>query len=388
MITPVRVEPRGLETLGDVAPKQGGHGTIRALDGLRGFAILAVLVDHLARFLPTAGLFSSIAYVGQFGWAGVDLFFALSGFLISGILVRTRGMKRYFKSFYVRRALRILPVYFGTLLFVSIAALVLHIPGLPSLRDFPYYALFLSNWLLALGSANPPPNGFEHFWSLAVEEQFYIIWSLCVAIIAPRRLIPVATAIALLAPLSRIAWVLAHGPGPWPYYAMIARMDSLMMGGIGGILYASGTPIRRSTALKVSVAALLLFVLGVAITRPASAYSNFIETFGFSLLALGLGSYVLYAALSERHGASHRILNFPPLRRVGRYSYGMYVYHLPLIGVASIAFAKIPSRYGQNPLLAIAFVVLVYIVIYQIARLSYELFEKRILELKRHFEAN
>lgn len=391
MIAPVRVQPTAPENerrAQEPASKQYGHLTIRSLDGVRGLAILAVLIDHLARFLPSVGLFSWVAYVSQFGWAGVDLFFALSGFLISGILVRTRGMKQYFRSFYARRALRILPIYLGTLFVVSAAAITFHIPGLPDIRQFPYYALFLSNWLLAFGSATPPPNGFEHFWSLAVEEQFYIIWSLSVALIAPRRLIAVAITVACLAPLSRVAWVLIHGPGPWPYYAMVARMDSLMIGGIAGILYASGASMPRRSVLNVSIGALALFVAGVLIARPASAYSTFIETVGFSLLALGFGSWILYAALSEQQGVAQNVLQFPALRRIGRYSYGMYVYHLPLIGAATVVFAHFPARYAGTLLGAVAFIAVVYAAIYYVSLLSYELFEKRILRLKRYFEPN
>ena len=162
-----------------------------ALDGLRGIAIILVLLHHLTIYRPTRGIDEWIATVPLVGWSGVDLFFVLSGFLITGILIDARGSKRYFTSFYARRTLRIFPLYylvvFVALILVPLSQ-TLHrvlVGPYPDPPHLPYW-LYYTNFSIA-------ERGLVHgwldiAWSLAIEEQFYIVWAVLVFICLPRWL--------------------------------------------------------------------------------------------------------------------------------------------------------------------------------------------------------
>jgi peptidoglycan/LPS O-acetylase OafA/YrhL len=173
---------------------------IPALDGLRGIAIILVMLHHFTYYRPETGIDAVIAGVPLFGWVGVDLFFVLSGFLITGILLDSRGSTRYFTNFYARRTLRIFPLYY-LVLFLALVAL----PQFPSVHTvlagdiempprWPYWA-YLTNFSVA-------ERGFVHgwvdvAWSLAIEEQFYLVWPLVIWL-CPQRLLPwLCTAIVI-----------------------------------------------------------------------------------------------------------------------------------------------------------------------------------------------
>jgi len=165
---------------------------VPALDGLRGLAILLVLARHTANELqPGRGLDVAVKRVLQVGWSGVDLFFVLSGFLITGILLDARGGRHYFRNFYMRRSLRIFPVYYGSL-FVTFAVLPFFVatPLFAVLqRNQLWYWTYLVNVLSPLTGGTGTPYNTAHLWSLAVEEQFYLLWPAVVWVSGPRRLL-------------------------------------------------------------------------------------------------------------------------------------------------------------------------------------------------------
>src|SRR5215831_14066355 len=151
-----------------------------ALDGLRGIAILLVICCHNLNFLPHF----------EFGWVGVDLFFVLSGFMITDNLIKTKETKNFLQNFYIRRVLRIFPLLYGVLLLYFIFA-----PGLGSLRlQYDYYHsnqgfvwFHLQNWL-AISHVRPTDTVLlNHFWSLSVEEQFYLVWPFVVLLVKDRH---------------------------------------------------------------------------------------------------------------------------------------------------------------------------------------------------------
>ena len=149
------------------------HTIIPALDGLRGIAILLVLIHHLTIYRPEGGLDSWIAAVPLFGWCGVNLFFVLSGFLITGILLDTRDSPVFYRSFFARRVLRIFPLYYGVLfLGFVLAPLLLPMPDAYG-RHQLWLWTYLANFAMPFGKGEP---AFSHFWSLCVEEQFYLVW--------------------------------------------------------------------------------------------------------------------------------------------------------------------------------------------------------------------
>src|SRR5579863_7613015 len=150
-----------------------------SLDGLRGVAVLLVLIGHFA-YVPIAlkGIPGKIFALTHAGWTGVELFFVLSGFLITGILLDSKGAENYVSSFYIRRALRILPLYYGAVLVAFVLLPLLGRAGLPGLSpefnpDQLWYWFYAGNWAWNWNHCYQP---FAHFWSLAVEEQFYLAW--------------------------------------------------------------------------------------------------------------------------------------------------------------------------------------------------------------------
>ena len=330
----------------------------------------------------------------SYGWAGVDLFFALSGFLITGILLDTRKANNYFTAFYARRVLRIFPLYYSVLIVILVVASVWgHRPQVvPLVADQKLYFLYLTNWLV-LWKGQWGGNILGHFWSLAVEEQFYLIWPLCVWLLISQRLAKVAVGASVIALLVRIFWVAHTGPSQAIVMATVTRMDTLLCGALAAILFrqAQTLGVLRRWLPRISCAAILLFIAGVGLVRlihgPGGG-SLFVETFGFTLLAVGFAALVLYAAASDgAETISQRALRNGVLTDFGKYSYGIYVYHVPLLGLFEFFIYRwLPHALVLNFWFGVMSFAVVFAVSFYIAKVSYECFERRFLALKSHFE--
>jgi len=252
----------------------GGRPSARhlpALDGIRGLAIIWVVFHNTLddKFAPTGGLLHLVALLARPGWIGVQLFFALSGFLITAGLLDTRDADNYFSGFYAKRALRILPLYYAVLLLLLI--IVPWATG--SLGElgtaFEHQA---SLWLFVINWTHAGAYGFAHFWSLAVEEQFYLFWPLVVYRLSPQRLLPVCLWIAFGALVVRCGMRL-EGASGWTIYTLTpCRMDALALGAAGACLVISdlvfGARRREGSgagALGFIVALAALVVLAIAL---------------------------------------------------------------------------------------------------------------------------
>ncbi|HEY2820541.1 MAG TPA: acyltransferase, partial [Candidatus Acidoferrum sp.] len=311
------------------------------LDGLRGLAILLVVICHYvanadhARLGYWPGHFLSALTVG---WSGVDLFFVLSGFLIGGILLENRESPQYFRTFYARRAFRILPIYYlWILLYVVIVAVgVYGVAGAfpverRDLSAVPIYVLFLQNLIYS-----PSPFQWKWFvvtWSLAVEEQFYLLAPITVRWTSIRRLMWLLVAVVCAAPLLRFA-AYAYLP-KFSYlagFAMPCRADALALGILAAAAWRRETfrkilETRSGVAWGVSVIAFLV-VVGLAPTfvRPAGIVTY---TVGYSALAIFYTCFLLLA-LSRTNSFLVRLLRVRPLRYLGGISYCVYIVHLTI----------------------------------------------------------
>jgi peptidoglycan/LPS O-acetylase OafA/YrhL len=348
------------------------------LDGLRALAVAGVIVQHSFGFLtwsPSSGGFES-------GAAGVRLFFVLSGFLITGILLRARqaalerGVSRWivWRAFYVRRALRILPLAY---LVLAVAWLA----GSPSIREHPWmYALYTSN--LHVGWHGFTDPSLDHFWSLAIEEQFYLFWPI-VILATPRRW--TATAMFATVALSMMARadILSH-PGDIPAFvpAMVmtsSRLDALAM---GGLLAWHRMKWPRWTGLTIGG----LLIGGIAVRIVASLMPDSIIMLPLPETAnvLLCGALVLWAAQGIG-GALGRALGARPLVAIGTISYGIYVYHMVIAGLAPIVAARFgvsvpyPYQFGWP---RFAWMVATTI---PIAALSWRWFERPLNDLKARY---
>ncbi|HEX7842911.1 MAG TPA: acyltransferase [Kofleriaceae bacterium] len=363
---------------------------IPALDGVRGLAILLVLGHNLNPFGDGGGLLERGAeLVANFGWVGVQLFFVLSGYLISGILLDTRGAPGYYRAFFGRRVLRIFPLYYGVL--------VLSLVILPRLGLAPARLLadrehriwlwtYLANWAEPLGAG---VLAFPHFWSLAVEEQFYLVWPLVVRRTTPHRLLQVAIVLAIVAFASRLALLRAGVGEAGPYMFTICRMDALALGGAVAALlriprYREAARQRRS-GLGLALGA--LFVLGLFATRGYPRASFLDQTVGYTILALSFAALVLLAVLDHERGRGWigAIFTNGVLRSFGKYSYAIYLFHQPLNQMAGepLLHRLLPDGTGLGA--GCAYMAAVTAASYALALVSYHGYEKHFLALKRYF---
>ena len=291
------------------------------LDALRGIAVLAVLAYHgLHWWLPPAITVSfsakMLSALTSSGWLGVNLFFVLSGFLITGILLDTKNRPHYFKNFYVRRILRILPLYLATLLILRFYE------GLPWIY-IVLCLLYLANFTAAMHIESYGP-----LWSLAVEEQFYLLWPFLVRRLRLRTLGIVCVVSILISPVLRYLSVSKHLPLGDPYTATWLLTDNLAAGALCAIFLRSHVATKsrtRSLTLYtfVSGVAFLCLGLGFHIISRTSAVGAAFQTEPFLLLFTSL------LLLSLQYGDHPLIFRLTgPLRFFGYISYGLYLLHL------------------------------------------------------------
>jgi peptidoglycan/LPS O-acetylase OafA/YrhL len=355
-----------------------------ALDGLRGVAILAVFFSHFGGghtiSNPVIHVWSMIA---DAGWMGVDLFFCLSGFLITGILLDTSQAEHRIKNFYARRALRIFPLFYASLLVLLLLTPILHLHWQAGHLLYPLYLGNMVPLLAPTLRAPGPQVGVTHLWSLAVEEQFYMLWPFVVWFVPERKkLLRLSVGIVIAVLLLRVGLV-ARGASPFIIYSLLfTRADSLICGAILALLVRGpgGRQLPVHWVLPVSAVAIVaLFV------RTGSSLHDapLISSVGYSVIAIFSACLVYCAWLGEHWIA--RIANHKVLRFFGRYSYGLYIYH----GFLIVLFLPlvIPFRNVLHSawLGGIAFMVCALGTTIVLAVLSYHFFEAPLLRLKKRF---
>jgi peptidoglycan/LPS O-acetylase OafA/YrhL len=368
---------------------------LRSLNGIRAFAILLVFFHHMTWSIPERNAaLSWIKYFCYQGWIGVDLFFVLSGFLITGILVDTRTAENYFKVFYARRVLRIFPLYYATLIGILVAAHFIHPypTQLPLPADRYLYYLFLTNWL-CLWKGTWGANVLGHFWSLAVEEQFYLLWPLSVWLIAPKNLKAVAAWLSVSALVIRVIWAMHGGLGQGMSMMTFGRMDSLLVGAICAIVFRDAVSLDKIKAWLPWIAVSMIggFYAGMALLYGRSELTGaaFAQTAGYSMLALGCGALVLHSAGTE--GAPtllQKVLRNRSLSKMGAYSYGFYIFHVPVIGAAKLLIVpRVSSAIQATLWFPLVLMAVLGLVTFGLSAASFAWFEEPILNYKRYFEA-
>lgn len=355
------------------------------LDGLRSVAVYLVLLFH-------CGL---AAFTG--GFVGVDLFFVLSGFLITGILYDSRAEAAYFRRFYMRRALRIFPLYYAVL-----AVVFFVLPLIPALRDSEIAALRAHQgwaWLYGINVYLAREGGWvlsyvEHFWSLAVEEHFYLVWPLIVWWLAPRPrvLMRTALAICLASLLARVVATLA-GVNPVAITVLTPfQLDALCLGGFFAVaLRQPGgvDAVRRWLAPMALLAGACLFgdFLVHRLTGLALPWTRAIRGGVFRVLFAAL---LLQAVLGPAASGLGRFLRSGPMTALGRYSYGLYVYHhfLSYYFVTHGTEFALARALGSHALAVVVQAAAGIVLSLAVAWASYEHFEKHFLGLKRFWPAS
>lgn len=293
---------------------------ILELDGLRAFAIMGVILFH--------------AFDAPLMWAGVDMFFVLSGFLITGILIRRKEKGgSYFGYFYGRRARRILPPY---LLLLTVSSLLF---GTAWMKHWYWFAFFATNIASVLHQGGN--SSLAPLWSLAVEEQFYLFWPLVVLVASPRMLLRISIALLVAVPILRgIAT-------PWfpTYEAIYAltpfRMDLLAAGAVIACITCWNRPLLdrvRYWPYVALAAALGLFVVLAVFDPKFRTVANNVRSNVFIYVLTNIISASLVVIALSGQGFICRILRFPVLRYIGQISYSMYLIHQTMFMVAGHVF--------------------------------------------------
>jgi peptidoglycan/LPS O-acetylase OafA/YrhL len=360
-------------------PKQAAPiQQIPELDGLRGLGILFVVLQH--SYVPHVGL----------SWAFVDMFFALSGFLITSILLATKGSPRYFSAFYARRVLRIFPLYFFCLFAVFCVGIPIayhfRLAHLVPFTEQLWYWLYISNWFNGLGHSI---YYLSHFWSLAIEEQFYLVWPIVVFLLSRRALARCCLLLIGGSFLLRLVFVVIGANPVLLQRGTIFKMDTLAMGGLIAVIATSPRVIEQARpyfkyAAFVGTALLTI----ITIVWGSSVLTVPMIAIGYAAVACMSGYLIFYIALNT--GSSEFvcwIFRFGGLRNLGKYSYGIYVLHYPVV-VALFAMQKrLAARYEVlNGISAyLATLALALVACYVSALFSWSLLEKPFLSLKDKF---
>lgn len=359
-------------------PKQHFEG----IDGLRGIAAIAVILFHL---YPHS--------IINLGWAGVDFFFVISGFLITNILINQKDNRNYFKVFYIRRSIRIFPVYFLVVtpfLFLFIMKDGLNLNIISYFLYFQNFTAIYNDYLPFLG----------HTWSLAIEEQFYLIFPVIVYFTPIKKLKFTFILLIFLSILLR--WYFAYKEFHIYFQStmLFSRADSLLFGGLLPVLYIEKEKIDKMIAIlkRNLIIGIVLLIIFIAWQVAFLGSENFLKDFGnnnlkantvgqfkFTILGLIFSAIVGIVAYDNSLITLNikRILESKILKDLGKISYGLYLFHYPILNLTrylSIKLGVSPQWY------IIIFINLLFTII--VSKISWKFFEEPILRLKSKFNYN
>ncbi len=309
---------------------------IPALDGVRGLAMLVVLVHNTAWVIDPSQnfLLKVTSAVASAGWGSVQLFFVLSGFLITRILLEAQGSDSYFRTFFTRRALRIFPLYY-----LSLIVAVFVLPRLIGASEFSerihanqwWHWFYLSNWASPFGHTVP---GMAHFWSVAVEEQFYLVWPFVVFFVPKRRLAMVCGAVLIATPLIRWGIRMSDLPPSAAYQFTIARWDALACGALLAIVLQEpkGQKFLDLNVRRITIATAGVLGIVTALRHGLQENDLWVQVVAQTCFFL-LSAAVVFSAQDVRAQSTsrlNRVLSSHLLTFFGKYSYAIYLFHFPI----------------------------------------------------------
>lgn len=342
-----------------------------ALDGLRALSVVCVILFH--QTIPGFSL----------GWSGVFLFFVLSGFLITGILLDSKHNSYFLKNFYFRRALRIFPIYYLTL--ICVFAVSYFKSNLPPVNWF-LFVFYFQNYAQGSSSFSLPPPTLNHTWTLAVEQQFYLLWPLFIWIFSKRALLLICFTVICTAPLIRFYLLAKTGILALAFTPLPCVADALCMGSFLAILYRSRLSIQvinwGSLLIFLFLSAALVYVIfshGInKFWNPSDYLGPNKSVLFYSMLS---AAFVCLIALSISGVIPWltQFLSLSPLRAVGKVSYGAYLYHWPIL----LWTEGCPLVFGS---VHIPVWILQWVLIAFSSTCSYFLIEKPLLAIKKRFQ--
>jgi peptidoglycan/LPS O-acetylase OafA/YrhL len=369
---------------------------VREFDGLRGIAVVLVIAFHVfkrAAYFTEHPILTTISDITSVGWVGVDIFFTLSGYLITSILLKAKQGEHYFKNFYIRRVLRIFPLYYA-----AIAIVLLFVPKVePEFtknlgKMLPLMLLYQQNWApLIKGLYISQYLGIT--WSLAIEEQFYLIWPFVVYKLNREQLVKVSIGYIIFSIIIRILgtifWPDLDQASTFFYHSTFARFEEIVFGGLLAVFMTYDGAQQKVYRFSMGVFTLFfsIFIALCLLSLPG------LPNPGYSSIPLMLGGYTSIALFSV--GLIGIFITHPPqsfLRRFfqnpilaffGKYSYSMYLFHMTAALILLDVYWHTGMR-GWKPY--ILYIVSTYLATTLIALLTWNLLEKHMLNLKRFFE--
>jgi peptidoglycan/LPS O-acetylase OafA/YrhL len=346
------------------------------LDGIRAIAALMVISFHFFTgpgVQITSKILFALVKISVFGQTGVTLFFVLSGFLITRILISIKESDDYFKTFYLRRILRIFPLYYFFLFSYYFLIPILNGKEIVPFSEQLYFYTYFQNFSKTFGWQAEGPG---HFWSLAVEEHFYLFWPFIVYYLSIKNLYRTIGLIVIGAFLLRIIMLSINYE---VYYFTFTRFDSLAIGALLSLLELKNS-FRTENASKFLLLLVSIIIPTIGVWFFFTGEENtIIQVLKYDLLSFTYLAVIAYVLSIREENIVNRILSSSFLSYTGKISYGLYVYH---------PFAFSLSReymYSSSWILnLISGISLTYLV----AALSYHGFEERILRIKKYFGYN
>lgn len=368
---------------------------VNELDGMRGFATILVVSYHVFKrgdYFTTNGILHFITGLTLYGWYALDTFFVLSGFLITGILLRTKGEQHFFRNFYVRRSLRVFPLYYFTLIVIlSLMPLldseyVSQIPGI-----LPYLLFYQQNWLYFWGNLHLTIF-LSVTWSLAIEEQFYLLWPLVANFLRKETLVKLCVGIISVSILARIIGVVFFQNAPklkfFFYYNTFTRMEEIAFGALIAIAFTS--PVWKNKLSQIAYPVFLityptLLIVGVVTNTgtPHPAYSLPLTLVGYTLASVFAAALIVTLTTRSKTSVIRRIFHNKVLVFIGDHSYSIYLFHAPVALVLLDLFWRNGLRGWYMYFIYIGLTFGITIII---SLLTYRFVERPALNLKRYFE--
>lgn len=369
---------------------------IKELDGLRGLAVVLVMALHIfkrAAYFTKHPVLLAVSNITTIGWVGVDIFFTLSGFLITSILLQAKSGQGYFRNFYARRILRIFPLYYFAIAFVLLFAPKVE----PEFTDqlgtaLPIMLVYLQNWaMLFKGFHITQYLGIT--WSLAIEEQFYLLWPLIVYYLKKEQLLKVGIIYISISIAARVLgmlfWPDAGEAARFFYYTSFTRFEEIIVGGLLAILITSdhGKENIRRFALPVFLASSSLFVFLCALSFPDALHPEYasipLVIGGYTSAALASAGLIGVFVTHPPENILKKLFQTPVFVFLGKYSYSIYLFHMTFALILLDLFWHSGMR-GWKPY--ILYVVTAYAAAVLIALLTWNILEKHMLNLKKYFE--
>lgn len=359
---------------------QSSRTYFSTLDGVRGFASLLVITHHNFHYI-------NILNYNQFG---TDLFFVLSGFLITTVLLNTNKTRHAISNFYIRRVLRVFPLYY-----LSLLIFLLLLPGIQNIPiKMEYYVenqtwlwLFLQNWLYIFKDPNPF-SALNHLWSMVIEEQFYLFWPLIILIFPKsKNLLAFVSALYVLFIVFRMLIWFAQIDG-LAYYNLFSftKVDGIFVGCMVAILHKRQSNIINDHCLFIMATLILINLSFIIINSSFELGLPYFAFIGYITFSILFGLLINFLII-KKSSILHTIFELRLLKSIGKISYGTYIFHWPLYLLISPIFQSFFINFFSASISTLIISIIATIIAYLIGFLTYNFFEIRFLKLgKRYYK--